>query len=66
LIYDLELKKQNQLDEDLLRVKIRYNMKLQEFMEFSSYQKLLELSNKHNLNLEEPEKPPIKIKTTGK
>jgi hypothetical protein len=61
LIYDLEIRKQNQMKEDLLRSKIRYNMKLLEFMEFGSYKKLLELSNKYGLHLEEPENPPIKV-----
>jgi hypothetical protein len=62
LIYDLELGKQNQLKEKLLRAKVRYNLKFQDFMEFNNYGKLLELSEKHGLNLEEPDKPPIRIK----
>jgi hypothetical protein len=62
LIYDLEIRKQNQLEENLLRAKIKYNTKLQEFMEYRNYRKLLELSNRHGLNLEEPAKPPVKVK----
>jgi hypothetical protein len=61
LIYDLELRKQNQLEEDLLRSKIQYNMKLLEFREFGSYKKLLDLSNRYGLHLEEPENPPFKV-----
>jgi hypothetical protein len=61
LIYDLEIRRQNQLEENLLRSKVKYYFKLEEFMEFNSYGKLIELSNKHGLNLEEPDKPPIKI-----
>ncbi|MDR2773319.1 MAG: hypothetical protein LBC19_01020 [Tannerella sp.] len=61
LIYDLEVRRQHRLEEDLLRAKVKYNMKLNDFMEFNSYKKLLELSNKHGLNLEEPKTPPIKV-----
>jgi hypothetical protein len=61
LIYDLELRNQNKLKEKLLRAKVRYNLKFQDFMEFNNYSKLLELSEKHGLNLEEPDKPPIKV-----
>jgi hypothetical protein len=60
-MYDLEIRRQNRLEEDLLRAKVKYNTKLTDFMEFNNYGKLLELSNKHGLNLEEPEKPPIKV-----
>jgi hypothetical protein len=61
LVHDLEIKRQNQLKEELLRAKIRYNTKLREFMESCSYRKLLELSDKYGLELEEPNTPPIKI-----
>ncbi|MDR2383892.1 MAG: hypothetical protein LBD76_08450 [Prevotellaceae bacterium] len=61
LIHDLEIKRQNQLKEDLLRAKVRYNTKLREFMETGSYRKLLELSDKYGLELEAPDTPPIKI-----
>jgi cell division protein FtsL len=61
LIYDLEIRRQSQLEEKLLRSKVKYNLKLQDFMEFNSYGKLLELSKKHGLNLEEPNNPPTKI-----
>jgi cell division protein FtsL len=61
LIYDLEIRRQNKLEEDLLRAKVLYNTKLLEFTEFSSYQKLLDLLNKHGLNLEESDNPPFKV-----
>jgi hypothetical protein len=61
LIYELEIRRQNKLEEDLLRAKVKYNMKLTEFMEFGNYRNLIDLSNKYNLRLEEPEKPPMKV-----
>jgi hypothetical protein len=61
LIYDLEIRRQNKLEEDLLRAKVKYNMRLIDFMKFSNYQNLIDLSNKYNLQLEEPENPPIKV-----
>jgi cell division protein FtsL len=61
LIYDLEIRRQSQLEEKLLRSKIKYNLRLQDLMEYNSYGKLLELSKKHGLNLEEPDNPPIKV-----
>jgi hypothetical protein len=61
LIYDLEVRRQNKLDEDLLRAKVKYNLKLKEFIEFSNYRNILDLSNKYDLKLEEPNKPPIRV-----
>jgi hypothetical protein len=62
LIHDLEIRRQDRLEENLLRAKTKYNMKLHEFMEYGNYMKLLELSNKYGLELEEPNTPPIKVK----
>jgi hypothetical protein len=61
LIYDLELRQQRHLEEDLLKARVKYNTKFIEFREFSNYQNIINLSNKYNLGLEEPAKPPIKI-----
>jgi hypothetical protein len=36
-------------------------MKFEEFKEFINYQNLIDLSNKYNLGLKEPEQPPIKV-----
>ncbi|MDR2285868.1 MAG: hypothetical protein LBE04_00090 [Prevotellaceae bacterium] len=61
LIYELEVKQQNRLEERLLRSKIRYNLKLKEFTEFYNYRNLINLSNKYDLKLEESTNPPIKV-----
>jgi cell division protein FtsL len=61
LIYDLEVRRQNKLDESLLRAKVKYNMKFMEFIEFSSYRNIIDLSNKYDLKLEESNRPPIKV-----
>jgi cell division protein FtsL len=61
LIYDLEIRKQNRLEEQLLKVRTRYNVKLNEFNEFHSYQNIIDLVNKYGLNLEEPSNPPLKV-----
>jgi hypothetical protein len=62
LIYDLEIKRQNQLEEDLLRARTRYNIQLIEFFDFFNYRNMIDLSDKYELGLEEPEKPPVKVK----
>jgi cell division protein FtsL len=62
LIYDLEIRKQNRLEERLLKVRTKYNVKLNEFNEFHSYQNIIDLANKYGLNLEEPSNPPFKVK----
>jgi hypothetical protein len=61
LIYELEIRKQNSLERDLLKVKVKYNIKLNEFRKFGNYQNINELLNKHGLNLEEPATPPIMV-----
>jgi hypothetical protein len=61
LIYELEIKHQSKLEEELLRAKVKYNMKLKEFIEFGNYRNMIDLSNKYDLKLEEPNKPPIKV-----
>jgi hypothetical protein len=61
LIYELEIRKRSRLEENLLRAKVKYDSKLQELMEYRNYRKLLELSKKYGLGLEEPKEPPIKI-----
>jgi hypothetical protein len=61
LIYELEVRRQNQLEENLLRAKVKYNMKLKEFTEFYNYRNLIDLSNKYDLKLEKSNKPPIKV-----
>jgi cell division protein FtsL len=61
LIYDLEVRKQNRLEERLLKVRTKYNMRLNEFNEFYSYRNIIDLANKYGLNLEEPSSPPIKV-----
>jgi hypothetical protein len=62
LIYDLEIRRQGKLEENLLRARAKYNMKLTEFMEFFNYRNIIDMSNKYDLDLEEPKDPPIKIK----
>jgi hypothetical protein len=61
LMFALEIKEQERLEELLLRSKARYNINLKEVMKFNNYQNLIELSKKYNLGLEEPEKPPLKV-----
>ncbi|MDR1886954.1 MAG: hypothetical protein LBQ70_03475 [Prevotellaceae bacterium] len=61
LIYDLEIDKHNRLENSLLKSKTRYNMKLNEFMEFGNYRNIINLSNKYNLGLEAPDSPPVKV-----
>jgi hypothetical protein len=61
LIYDLEVREQSRLERDLLKVKVRYNMKLNEFQKFGNYQNITNLSNRYGLELEEPTTPPIKV-----
>jgi hypothetical protein len=61
LMFALEIKEQERLEEILLRSKARYNINLKEVMKFHNYQNLIELSKKYNLGLEEPEKPPFKV-----
>jgi hypothetical protein len=61
-MYELELKQQNKLENDLLRARTKHNTKLLEYRKFSNYQTLIEQLNKHNLGLNEPEEPPIKVK----
>jgi cell division protein FtsL len=61
LIYGLEVKKQNRLEEQLLKVRTKYNVKLNEFNEFHSYRNIIDLANKYGLNLEEPSSPPLKV-----
>ncbi|MDR1582817.1 MAG: hypothetical protein LBS55_06095 [Prevotellaceae bacterium] len=61
LIYDLEIRQQRKLEENLLKARVKYNTKLIEFREFGNYSNIINLSKKYNLGLEEPEKPPMKV-----
>jgi hypothetical protein len=36
-------------------------MKLKDFMKFGNYKNIIDLSNKYDLQLEEPDTPPIKV-----
>jgi hypothetical protein len=62
LIYDLQIREQNRLENTLLRVRTKYNMQLLEYREFSNYQNLIRQLERHNLDLEEPATPPLKVK----
>jgi hypothetical protein len=61
LIYELEIRRQNELENTLLRSRTRYNMKFMEFIDFYNYKNLIDLSNRYGLGLEEPAQPPIKV-----
>lgn len=61
LIYDLALREQSRHEEQLLEIKAKYNMKQKEFNEHVSYRNIINLINKHGLNLEESSSPPVKV-----
>jgi hypothetical protein len=61
LIYELEIRKQNNLESELLRARTRYNIRFIEFIEFSSYKNILDRSTQYNLGLEPPSQPPYKV-----
>ncbi|MDR0386148.1 MAG: hypothetical protein LBH60_08740 [Prevotellaceae bacterium] len=61
LMYELEVRRQDKLEEKLLRAKVKYNTKLLDFRKFFNYRNLLDLSEKYDLKLEAPDRPPIKV-----
>ncbi|MDR1898109.1 MAG: hypothetical protein LBR10_15110 [Prevotellaceae bacterium] len=59
--HDLEARKYKKLEEKLIISKAKYNIKLMEMSELTTYSNLMKLLRKNNLNLRTPETSPVKI-----